>query len=176
MKYYTPIHIENLEVIQKKVFELFPKSELTKNNLFYIPSNVELFLSIPELKTELDRLELTEHIIHFGFYVLQTTSDQCPHIDSGDPVYSFNIPIYNCENTFVNFYTVSSDPVERYLPNGVSYYRVNLQDCKLADSLEMNQPYIINVKQAHCVVNKNPSPRITLLIRLKKEVDLSRLF
>ena len=62
MKYYTPIQIENLEIIQRKVFELFPKSELTKNNLFYIPNNVELFLSMPELKTELDRLKLTESI------------------------------------------------------------------------------------------------------------------
>ena len=168
--------MENLEIIQKKVFKLFPKSELTKNNLFYIPNNVELFLSIPELKEELYRLELTDHIVHFGFYVLQTTSNENPHIDSGDLVYSFNIPIYNCENTFVNFYTVNSQPVERYLPNGVSYYWVDPKQCKLSDSLEMNQPYIINVKQAHCVVNKNPSPRITLLIRLKKEVDLSRLF
>lgn len=176
MKYYTPIQIENLEIIQRKVFELFPKSELTKNNLFYIPNNVELFLSMPELKTELDRLKLTEHIMHFGFYVLQTTSGQDPHIDSGDPVYSFNIPIYNCENTFINFYTVSSNPVERYLPNGISYYWVNPQNCTLVDSLEMNQPYIINVKQAHTIVNKNPWPRITLLIRLKKEADLSRLF
>ena len=56
MKYYTPINIKNLEIIQQKVFELFPKSKINNTNIFYIPNNLELFLNIPELKIELEDL------------------------------------------------------------------------------------------------------------------------
>ena len=47
MKYYSPVHIENLKTIQEKVFEYFPKEELFKKEaLFYIPDNLNIFSSV----------------------------------------------------------------------------------------------------------------------------------
>jgi hypothetical protein len=175
MKYYLPISIKNLEIIQQKVFELFPKSEINNNNLFYIPNNLELFLNIPELKIELDNLGWTNYISSFGFYVMQTTIGSPIHIDSGSSVCSFNIPILNCNNTYVNFYKTSKEPKKMFLPNGVSYYYCDPNSCELVDKLEMVVPHVISIKHAHNVVNLNSTPRITLLIRLNPELSIENL-
>ena len=176
MKYYAPIHLENLNIIQQKVFNLFPKENLNKGILFYIPNNLELFFNIPELKNELDKLGWLDYVHSFGFYIVQKTKGSTHHTDTGDIIYSFNIPIYNCINTFVNFYKTSVEPIKISLPNQVTYCRYNPTDCVLVDSLEMTSPHVINVKQVHNIVNNNNYPRITLLVRLKKELSLDHLF
>jgi hypothetical protein len=183
MKYYVPINIKNLEIIQQKVFELFPKSEINNTNLFYIPNNVELFLNIPELKIELDNLGWTNYISSFGFYIIQPMLETTIHIDSGPSVYSFNIPILNFNNTYVNFYTTSTEPTKKFTPNGVSYYYYNPKLCESVDKLEMITPHVVKIKHPHNVVTKplaptvlNSAPRITLLIRLKPELFIEDLF
>ena len=176
MKYYSPVHINNLSIIQQKVFELFPKNQIDKNNLFYLANNIELFLNIPELKIELDKLEWTEYIHSFGFYVVQKTNGSTIHTDTGNRNYSFNIPILNCNNTFVNYYTTNSKPIRKVMPNNVDYYYYDPAYCNLIDSFEMNSPHIINVLQLHNITNHNSGPRITLLIRLKNELSLDHLF
>ena len=176
MKYYIPIHLENLDIIQKKVLQLFPKENLNKKILFYIPNNLELFFNIPELKNELDRLGWSDYIHSFAFYIVQKTKGSTHHTDTGDTIYSFNIPIYNCKNTFVNFYTTSVEPIKISPLNQASYYHYDPNDCELVDTLEMTSPHVINVKQVHNIVNNNNYPRITLLVRLKKELSLDHLF
>jgi hypothetical protein len=57
MKYYHPVELNNLSVIQKKVFKLVPLHNLNKTTLFYLPNNLEIFFNIPELKEELDKLD-----------------------------------------------------------------------------------------------------------------------
>jgi hypothetical protein len=176
MKYYSPIHIDNLSTIQKKVFELFPKNQLDKDNLFYLPNNIELFLNIPELKIELDKLGWTEYVHAFALYLVTKTNGSTIHTDTGNRNYSFNIPIINCNNTFVNYYTTTSNPIRKTMPNNVDYYYYDPAYCNLIDSFEMNSPHIINVLQLHNVTNYNSEPRITLLIRLKNELSLDHLF
>ena len=62
MKYYSPIHLENIDIIQQKVFDIFPKSELScKEKLFYIPDNLKIFFNIPELKSELDNINWSQY-------------------------------------------------------------------------------------------------------------------
>ena len=95
MKYYSPIQIENLKTIQEKVFNVFPKEKLnTKiDSLFYIPDNIKTFLSIPELRAELDRLGWTPYVMPFAFYIVQPTKGTIVHIDSGDLKYSLNVKL-----------------------------------------------------------------------------------
>jgi len=176
MKYYAPIHLENLNIIQQKIFNLFPKENLNKGILFYIPNNLELFFNIPELKNELDKLGWLNYVHSFGFHIVPKTKGSTPHTDIGDTIYSFNIPIYNCKNTFVNFYKTSVEPIKISPLNQVTYYRHSPIDCELIDTLEMTSPHVINVKEVHNVTNINDLPRITLLIRLKKEINLDYLF
>lgn len=180
MKYYSPVKIENLKTIQKKVFEHFPKEDLLKKEaLFYIPDNLNVFLSIPELKAELDKLNWTTHIFGIGFYILGTTSGSHIHLDSSTFTHSFNIPILNCENTFVNFFKTEKEPkkeVFKLYDTVINYHRFDPADCELVDQLEMVTPHVINVQEPHNIVNTNTTPRITLLMRLRNDLDLSHLF
>jgi len=180
MKYYSTIPLENLETIQQKVFDIFPKPKLLSNDsLFYIPDNLKIFFDIPELKSALDNMNWTPHVHSFGFYVINKTLGTPIHIDTGSSIYSFNIPILNCVNTFVNFYKTNKEPIRNsYLAYNkiIDYYSFNLHDCVLQDRLEMTTPHVIRVKEIHNVINPNPLPRITLLIRLKKEINLDCLF
>ncbi len=176
MKYYHAVEINNLDVIQQKVFELFPKDCLRFTKLFYPPDNLDMFFSIPELKEELDRLGWSEHVDSFAFYVVQKTKGSTLHTDTGDRKYSFNIPIKFCKNTRVNFYTTDSEPSVQLHGEGVDYNRYELENCKLVDSLEMSRPHVINVKEVHNIVNDNSLPRVTLLVRLKSTLNLDHLF
>jgi len=180
MKYYSPIKLDNLKIIQGKVLEVFPKTELSsKENLFYLPDNLTIFLNIPELKYELDKLNWTDQVHSFGFYIIQHSYGTPLHKDSGTCQYSFNIPILNCENTFVNFYKTDKEPTKTsYMAFGklIDYYKYNVTDCVLKDKLELTMPHVITVKEVHNIINTNILPRITLLIRLKKEINLDHLF
>lgn len=176
MKYYHPVELNNLSVIQKKVFKLVPLHNLNKTILFYLPNNLEIFFNIPELKAELDRLGWTEHVDSFGFYIVQKTNGSTLHTDTGSRTYSFNIPIISCTGSRVNFYTTDSEPEVEMHKEGVDYNKYDIEKCTLVDSLEMTIPHIINVKEVHNISNPNHSPRITLLIRMKNTVDLRHLF
>jgi hypothetical protein len=181
MKYYTPIPLANLKTIQEKVFSVFPKEKLnTKvDSLFYIKDNINVFLNIPELRSALDSLGWTPYVFSFAFFIVQPTSGTTVHIDSGEIVHSFNIPILNCDNTYVNFYSTSSRPiVQSYIEydKKINYLKYNPSHCELVDKLEMTIPHVIKVKEVHNITNLNTGPRITLLIRLRKETCLEHLF
>lgn len=168
MQYYQKIDFDNLDVIKQKVFDLFPKEDFEQNKLFYIDDNFNKFLSIPELKENLVRLNLLEHVMGFGFYV--TTKPNPIHTDNTAYDYSLNVPIVGCENTFVEFYESNKDPIKLQLYTGVIYYHFTKNSCTLKDKLELTTPHIIKVNVPHAVINETGSQRITLLIRLKKTV------
>jgi hypothetical protein len=174
MKYYHEVKLNNLSIIQQKVFELFPYKELVYTKLFYPIDNLTTFFNIPELKDELDRLGWSSYVKAFAFYIVQTTKGSALHTDTGDYKYSFNIPIKFGNNTCVNFYTTDSLPTMHQ--SNVDYNKYNLENCTLVDSLEMTTPHIINVKEVHNITNNNAYPRITLLIRLDKEINLNHYF
>ena len=170
MNLHKKIHLDNLDIIVKESLKLFPDDKKDNTGLFYINNNRELFLRIPELKNNLDRLELTNHVYGFGFYIVFDRSPLNIHHDNGDIIYSLNLPLAGCKNTYVNFYKSSSAPTELLTINGNKYFSYIKEDCELIDQLELTDPHIINVKIPHAVVNKNKEPRITLLIRLNPTV------
>lgn len=181
MKLYHPISIENLNIIQTKVLELFPKGKLHTNSLFYLPNNLELMFNIPELKAEFDKLGWTNYVQGFALYVRQRTRTKIEgiHIDTGASLYSFNIPIMGCEGTFTQFYSSLTPPEYKYyLEYGkvIDYYSVNPNTCTLRDSFEMTMPHVIKVKEIHNIYNPNTTPRITLLSRLSNDLNLDHLF
>ena len=170
---YVPVTVNNLQEIQAKVMELFPEENKKRTVLFYIENSVEQFLKIDVLKEQLEQLGLVDSIAGVAFYHVMPNGEQggAVHIDYGDSVYSFNLPISGCDNTFVNFYSCSEQPEKRFNSAGVPYYYLDPKACQKIDAIEMTQPYIINVKQPHNIVNANGQNRITLLIRLKGSWD-----
>ena len=185
MKYNAPINIENLSIIQEKVLAKLPKSMMHLQGIFFIPNDVEEFLSIPELKTELDKLGWTKHVDAVNYFVTLGNRSGMLHSDGGTGNYSFNLPILNCANTFVNFYSTNIKPIASefkhiYVSGDANsksklgqFNKYNIEDCTLVESLEMVTPHIINIRQIHQVVNPTDLPRISLLIRLKNELNQS---
>jgi hypothetical protein len=168
MQYYKAVEFDNLEIIQKKVFDLFPKDDFEKNKLFYIDDNLNSFLSIPELKDNLIRLGLLDHVLGFGFYI--TTKSNPIHTDNTLYDFSLNLPILGCDNTFVKFFKSTHPPIKQVADSGVTYYSYDENNCQVMDSLELTSPHIIKVNVPHAVKNETGKQRITLLIRLKKTV------
>jgi hypothetical protein len=174
---YIPVKIENLNIIQAEVMKLFPAENETYSTLFYIQNSVSEFLKIDSLREQLQRLGLIDNIVSIAFYNLHTTEPKGSpiHVDHGESTFSLNLPIKNCDNTFVNFYTSTTEPEKRFSNANVPYYYIDDSKCRLVDQIEMTQPYIINVKVPHNVVNPNKENRKTLLIRLKNDCDLKSL-
>lgn len=170
---YMPIYFTNLDVIQKKVLEMFPLNKYGSNELFYIDDNLNKFLSISELSENLERLQLTESIRAIAFYNVLPTNDRGTqvHVDSGTGSYSLNLPISGCAGTYVNFYECMTPPELTYNVTGVPYYKFNYADCILSDRVEMCQPMLINIQKIHNITNQTKNQRITLLIRLHESWD-----
>lgn len=166
MSNYQSVHINNLDIITQKALALVPKQRLDNTGLFYLENNKELFLSIPELREELIRLELLDHVYGIAVYVVYGSTPLSIHKDSGDILYSLNLPLSGCENTFVNFYHSTLPAEEKITLNGNRYFHYNEGSCELIDQLEMTTPHIINIKVPHAVINQCTEPRITMLIRL----------
>lgn len=170
MQLYKPVIIDNLDVIVSKVLDFFPENKRHFTSLFYIDDNKNKILSIPELADALGRYDLLEHVYGIGFYIVHQDSPLTIHKDNGDIIYSLNIPLSGCANTFVNFYSASTGPEEKTTLAGNKYFAFAEQNCTLIDRLEMTTPHIINVKVPHAVENHNSAPRITMLIRLNSSV------
>lgn len=170
MAFYKQIELRNLDTIIEKSLELLPEEDRWYTHLFYIDDNVEKFLKIPELADELKRLGFYEHVFCIAFYIVMPGSINPIHLDSGFPVYSFNIPLSGCKGTGLNFYESSAEPVATTTAQNKIFYAYNNKDCKLIESYEMLSPTVINVKIPHNITNNNVEPRVTLLIRLNETV------
>lgn len=167
MTNYIPVEINHLDIIVPKVLSMIPEEKLSNSTSpFFIENNKELFLAIPELYSELVRLKLIDHVYGFAIYVLHSHVPLAIHVDNGNILYSLNIPLSGCENTFVNFYHSNVPATEKISSNGNKFFHFAKEQCSVIDRLEMKTPHIIKVKVPHAVVNENPVPRISMLIRL----------
>ena len=173
MQCFKPINLNNLDIIQQKTIELIPQDDWTHTHLFYLDDNVEKFLAIPELRSELTRLGLIDWIYSFALLVVKPYQKTPIHQDTGPITYSFNLPILGCENTNIIWYKSSSKPEEHFTAQEKNYWVYRSEDCTEIDRFDMSSPAIIDVKIPHEIVNLNiyqQRPRITLLTRLKQEI------
>jgi hypothetical protein len=100
------------------------------------------------------------------------------HIDglSDIATYSINIPIANCEGTYLNTYDVINPEKELSpysLANKSNPYRYwKPEDCKLVSTNETVTPYLINVESPHQFSNPNMNTyRYMLISKIKKEYE-----
>lgn len=178
MMLFKTISIPNLSEIQQDILDKIPAGSLSRNDLFYVKDSVNHFLSIPSLKKLLDDLDFTNHI-HSDGIALNVTFPGITlpiHYDSDKFVYSFNIPIQNCENTFVNLYATESQPIAtpRKHPVHGTYVVSRAYDpnaCKLIESHQVLEPCILNTNVPHNVSSKSDKVRIMLLVRLANSVN-----
>lgn len=170
---YQPIALYNLDIIQEKALQLIREDEQKHTHLFYLDNNIEQFLSIPELKSELTRLGMIHWIYSFALLIVKPLEKTPIHQDTGPITYSFNIPIQGCENTQIKWFQSNAKPEEHCTAQKKNYFVYNAPDCIEIDRFDMSTPAIINVKIPHEIVNLNTwqhKPRVTLLTRLKQEI------
>jgi len=171
---YHPIEIDNLNQIQTKILEHFPWQDISKISLFLLPKNSMEFLDIKELREMLINIGFLSYVHSVAFGVQRPNSKSGIHTDAGESSFSFNLPLYNCEKTFVGFYHSGKGIEKReYVSVGrkIFYNYCDPNYCTEIDRVEMNRPHIINVYTPHQVINPNNKFRITFLIRMQKSFD-----
>ena len=178
--YYKKIEISNIAIIQEKALKLLDLNEAPR---IFFPKIDEQFLEIEELRNNLVRLGYDLSKTGFGINVLDATEPQgnVIHHDYGFIRYGLNIPLLNCENTYVNFFhshvpgkvtthrTVDDVPL-------LAHYRYDPSTCEVADTVHTNEPYMINIKEPHNVVNTNGKTRWMLMIRNTDNKKMSAIF
>lgn len=158
------VYIENLEELQKECLEFIKeKIDLDKSSFVWMDG----FLELPSLKKSIKPFE--ENI--FGTVLNVALNKECDiHIDDGSSGwrYSFNIPIINCDDTFVYFYECEGESTKKEDTKTFgAYQKFEQNECRLIETFETNKPYILDTRVPHNFKTFNNKPRVMLLIRLK---------
>jgi len=170
MDNYYPIALNDLDIIRPQVLKIVAKhASMEKSRFFYFPLN-EVF-EIKELTTQLETLGLLSYV-HRAAINLFYTNTPVVHRDTGDYVYSLNIPIAGYTNTFIGFYQSTVEPTLTH-NRDASYFKVDTKDCTLIEKHETVVPAIVNTSALHAFENPNAEPRIMLLLRFNKKIDRS---
>jgi len=179
MKHYYQVEIEHLDIIRQKAIDLLPESLLQG---YSITRNIEIenkLFEIKELQAVISRFGGMSMVHSMAFNISRPFQKPGLHVDDGTFIYSFNIPLLNYENTFLNVY----EKVEKLImmkhrdkyDNVISYWGVRPEDCKLIEKIETVHPHFLNTKFPHSVENENDLIRFNMLIRFKPEFDPSVL-
>jgi hypothetical protein len=176
MNFFYKLPVDNLKEIQMSALRKITLDDINKvhTRLFYPKYN---FLDDLNLVSVLKSYNLYEYIYDIALFVMGSNHSSPIHID-GDTVYtwSFNIPLAGCANTKTNFFISNYTPTRVKSPNSNIHYSVYAADqCQLADSLELTEPYIMDVSKPHNIVNPNLTQRISLCVRIKSNFDISIL-
>jgi len=167
--FYRTIKIDNLAVIQEEVLKKIPENLLNNTNLTYIENNKKIFLGIPELYNFLESIKINEFVGSIAINVTTAQSNGNCHVDSGPYKYSINIPILNCENTFIDFYKVTGDHQIVYVEKHGTrhhFFKYTEDQCELIYRGDTSVPYLLGTKTPHRVINDSDNIRIMLLIRM----------
>lgn len=176
MKYFYKLPVDNLEELQNSVLGKIPQEEISlkPTRLFYPGYN---FLDDLNFVNALKKYNLYEHVYDIALFVMGPAHISPIHIDGGNVYsWSFNVPLRHCKNTKTNFFISNTEPIKTKSPNSdIIYYTYEESNCQLADSLELVEPYIMNVSKPHNIVNPNYSQRVSLCVRLKSTFDINKL-
>jgi hypothetical protein len=176
MNFFYKLPADNLKEIQTSALNKIPPEEIFRKptRLYYPNYN---FLEDINFVDVLKKYNLYEYVHDIALFVMGPVHTSPIHVD-GDNVYtwSFNIPLKNCENTKTNFFVSDYEPVKTKSPNSnIIYNTYDINQCQLADSLELVEPYIMNVSQPHNIVNPNHTQRVSLCVRIKSTFDINSL-
>jgi hypothetical protein len=176
MNFFYKLPVDNLKEIQMSALRKITLDDINKvhTRLFYPKYN---FLDDLNLVSVLKSHNLYEYIYDIALFVMGPNHISPIHID-GDTIYtwSFNIPLSGCANTKTNFFISDYTPIKTKSSNSdIVYSTYNVNQCQLVDSLELNEPYIMNVSKPHNIINLNHTPRISLCIRIKSDFGICNL-
>ena len=161
---YKKIHIDDLELFQKNLLPLIHKDAFKLVGVF--PQWSDELLNSKEIQKLINQLNLSNKIDYIAVITMPPNSESPIHIDGDRPECSLNIPLLNCENTFMNWYSSDQPPKEVVVEDNKTYFGADIETCTKIASIEMNNPYYVNIKQLHNGYNPNDTWRVLLSIRL----------
>ncbi len=162
---YSPIHFDNLEIIQSKIADIILNTVDISKPLFEY-HKAKKFTDIPEFKEQLQDKNLYD-FLHYAVINVSLKGTSPIHTDSDAFIYSLNIPIIGYKNTYLHFYESDEKPIVQGTGSGGVTYRLhNYSQCRLIQKIETTEPAIVNTQVAHCFQNCNIEPRVVLLLRL----------
>lgn len=156
--------MQNLEEIQMVCKDYMSKEiDLTSNTFCWTDGGI---LSLSALKKELERLGFEP----FGtVYSVTHKRESSIHIDQNDSGWrwSLNIPISNCDGTFITFYDCLGCSTNEVGEQFGKFEKFLKSDCTVAQRIESNKPILIDTSKPHNFETYNEEPRVFLLVRLK---------
>lgn len=157
---------------QKEV-DLFLKNRPDIPNLFRVIDDHKVLEELPSIKRWIDENNL--RLKTFAYISIGPMIRQSIHKDRGTPELALNIPVFNCENIYTVFYevgdreeTLNYTPVTKlpfYSYEGFSPTDPN----RILGQYSLIKPTILNVKQAHSVVNTTNQSRLCLSFRFEED-------
>jgi hypothetical protein len=171
MKTFKELDIKNWEDIASQVLiycQCNTRIYNREDGLSLIPLSGDIFLKIKPLIDHLFfpySLTCTKAYV----YVMYHSNDGSLHSDNSEHHARINFPIFNCNDTYTEFYSVDKSV---YFKN--SKYTIKLPaadaDVKLINRVEIKQPTVLNVNAYHKVIlNSDNRPRITLSLRFNRD-------
>ena len=171
--FYKTINVDNIKDIQQEIIRIFPNEYYGKGELFSIIDSGKILLGLPKLRKLLDYLNLSIGINEFEFIVMQPNDKTGIHTDSSDFEYSFNIPLTDCDETYLSFYkskiTTDKEYVSYENPTNkdtIHYKPYNYDECEFVESAIIRSPYIFNTDILHNLENRSNKEQIVALIRI----------
>lgn len=125
---------------------------------------------LPSINLLFKNLNLTPS--KMAYINIGSNTTQIIHCDWGAETLALNFPVYNCLDTFTEFYDVPESELREGKTMGTElpfYYYNNLDNKKFVDKFTLSKPVLLNIKKAHSVVNKTSSSRISLSFRFKTD-------
>jgi hypothetical protein len=175
MVYYKLIDIEHYDsIIEKcssyiKSIKLIYYRKLPKTTWYKLNLN-GLKQACPELESAFLKYNL--NIVMAAAYVMYQTDHSMIHADGWWATARINLPLFNCKNTYTNFYKSDKELIKWVSPTGLAAYVPDRNSLTtLVDKVEMTQATVLRTKELHTIyiVEGNPVPRITLTLGFDKD-------
>ena len=184
MKRYKHIDLPHMAEIQKAVLEKLDKSYF-KTTIFKVcsPDDFEFPLLVEAVETIKPWNEVAHISVISQEPFVHKNNDKNVHKDvmsltergQEQPV-CLNIPIYNCEETYVAIYKQLQDP---YLyrgtyPNGHTWEAWHWRPggVEEIDKLYLHKPALFYTQMPHGIINETKNVRIIISVRFSTPIDL----
>jgi hypothetical protein len=175
MIYFKEIELDNYDLILDQCRTYIKSNskiynrELVKASAYGISVD-GLLQACPELESSFLKYGL--RIVTAGAYVMYKPEHTSLHIDLYRTKSRINLPIFNCEGTYLNFYSNAKTILVTNPESGYKNLHVtNPDECVLEASLELKKATVVLISEPHKVIlpADNITPRITLTLGFDKD-------
>jgi hypothetical protein len=185
MKYYQHVDLPHINEIATLVREQLGKFYF-ENTIFKIfpPARFEH----PLLVESVSKIKPWNEIAHASIITTQPFAhDRNPDTNIHQDIMTLtewgqeqavclNIPIYNCDKTYVAIYEQLQDPfrLQGTYKNGHTYEALHWKQdwCREIDRMFLPKPALFYTQMPHAIINETDESRIILSIRFSTPIDL----